>query len=404
MGKGAAFLLALFFLTASCLIAPLPANAGSKTIVVPDDYPTISSAIGNATAGDTILVREGTYEGPINQTIIIDKTLSIIGENAENTIIKLYPAYNISWILTAAFFSLSDAITINADKVRISNLTIVIAPGGYITILGDMTQITGNNLNTGSSETGLVVNGSYCNITDNNSGGSISVNAFHNTIARNSFYRVTINEDFNLISTNSVSTVRLLNASNNVIYGNNISSTKADWGVSIVDSSSHNIIYNNNISARMYDVDIRSRSAENNTFYHNNFLMRLRPSNELVRLYTYNLTLVNFWDNGEEGNYWEDYNGTDANRDGIGDNPYIINGDNIDNYPLMFPYDVENDTVVLPPPEPFSITLVVASIASVVIIGAGLVLYFAKSRKHLGKPNNQPSNSTTANSRKNQAS
>jgi nitrous oxidase accessory protein len=382
MGKGVAFL-ALFFLTASCLIAPLPANAGAKTIVVPDDYPTITAAIGNATNGDTILVREGTYEEPINQTIIIDKTLFIIGENAENTIIKMYPAYNISWILTAAFFSYSDAITINADNVRISNLTISLVPGGYITTLADMTQIIDNNIIT-AFETGLVVNGSYCNITDNNSGGSISLNGFHNIIARNSFYRVTINKDFNIISNNTLSGdgVNLSNASNNVIYENNISSATADFGVSIVDNSFHNIIYNNNILARMYDVDIRSRSAENNTFYNNNFLMRLTPSNELVRLYTYTLTLANFWDNGEEGNYWEDYNGTDANRDGIGDTPYVIDGANVDNYPLMFPYDIENDTVVLPPPEPFPITLVIAaSGVSIALIVVGLLVYFRK-RKH----------------------
>jgi OOP family OmpA-OmpF porin len=79
-------LLVLVFLTASCIIMPLPVNAEPKTLVVPDDYSTISSAIGNATAGDTILVRERTYEGPINQTITIEKSLSIIGENTEKTI------------------------------------------------------------------------------------------------------------------------------------------------------------------------------------------------------------------------------------------------------------------------------------------------------------------------------
>jgi hypothetical protein len=43
----------------------------------------------------------------------------------------------------------------------------------------------------------------------------------------------------------------------------------------------------------------------------------------------------NFWDNGSEGNYWSNYNGTDANRDGIGDTPYIIEVNSTDRYPLM---------------------------------------------------------------------
>jgi parallel beta-helix repeat protein len=41
------------------------------------------------------------------------------------------------------------------------------------------------------------------------------------------------------------------------------------------------------------------------------------------------------WDDGRQGNYWSDYNGTDANGDGIGDTPYIIDEMNLDRYPLM---------------------------------------------------------------------
>lgn len=39
------------------------------------------------------------------------------------------------------------------------------------------------------------------------------------------------------------------------------------------------------------------------------------------------------------GNYWADYNETDENNDGIGDQPVILNERNIDYYPLMYPVD-----------------------------------------------------------------
>jgi hypothetical protein len=44
---------------------------------------------------------------------------------------------------------------------------------------------------------------------------------------------------------------------------------------------------------------------------------------------------VNVWNYGDEGNYWSNYNGQDLNVDGIGDQPYVIDENNQDNYPLM---------------------------------------------------------------------
>ncbi len=45
------------------------------------------------------------------------------------------------------------------------------------------------------------------------------------------------------------------------------------------------------------------------------------------------------WDDGypSGGNYWSDYKGVDANGDGIGDTPHVIDEYNKDRYPLMAP-------------------------------------------------------------------
>jgi len=45
--------------------------------------------------------------------------------------------------------------------------------------------------------------------------------------------------------------------------------------------------------------------------------------------------LIHTWDDGREGNYWSDYNGTDANGDDIGDTAYVFDAQNEDRYPLM---------------------------------------------------------------------
>ena len=58
-------------------------KADSKTITVPDDYPTIQQAINNALAGDTVYVKSGTY----SENLIITKSLSLVGENKDSTII-----------------------------------------------------------------------------------------------------------------------------------------------------------------------------------------------------------------------------------------------------------------------------------------------------------------------------
>jgi nitrous oxidase accessory protein len=362
MGKGVAFLLVLFFLTASCLIAPLPANAAPKTLVVPDDYPTISSAIGNATDGDTILVKKGIYE---EKTLEISKTLSLIGENANETTINLHPPYNVTTIFTQTFTDYANPITIKANNVEISGFTIT-SGGGEISVTGNRTQIIDNTISMD-----LSVSGSYNTIAGNSVLQLLTLeNANSNTISNNTLVSLILGYDY-------------YPCSNNVISGNEIRGL-GSFGI-YVKAGSNNIFYDNYIAdfegtggenSGYGVVFSRTNMAENNTFYHNTFI----NNKGTVAFKDGEFVTSNFWDNGSEGNYWDDYNGTDSNRDGIGDTPYIINGDNIDNYPLMFPYDIENDTVVLPPPEPFPTTFAV-SVSTVAVVGVVLLVYLKKRKR-----------------------
>jgi len=375
MSKIVVFLLFLVFVTATCLVSIQPINA-AKTIVVPDDYSTISSAIGNARDGDTIIVKKGTYE---EKTLEINKALSLVGEDANNTTINLHPPYNETWILTQPFRTYSKAITIDEEGVKISNFTITITPGGDIAVNSDETQITGNNIT----------------IEDESGVSGLRVKSSFNIITGNSFWVIFLdNANSNTVSNNTCGEIKLgfanQTSSYNVISRNKIEAgTRGLYGIEI-RSGSNNVFYDNNISNCLgpiytggykgYGVAFTGELgeiAQNNTFYHNNFV----NNNKHVDIYKADSVIGNFWDNGEEGNYWDDYNGTDSNRDGIGDTPYVINSDNIDNYPLIAPFNIENDTVVLPPPEPFPTTLVAAASIALAVAVGGLLIYF-KKRKH----------------------
>lgn len=85
MRKGAIPILLLACAFVAMAFSNQTSLATSRTIVVPSDYPTISEAIKNASPGDAILVKNGIYR---ERSLEINKTLSLIGENANETIIQ----------------------------------------------------------------------------------------------------------------------------------------------------------------------------------------------------------------------------------------------------------------------------------------------------------------------------
>jgi nitrous oxidase accessory protein NosD len=89
-------LLALMFF---CLKLP-------KARVVPDDYPTIQDAVNAVSAGDIVFVRAGIYY----EHVVIDKPISLVGENRKTTIVD----GNGTAII----------IDITAQNVSISNFTV----------------------------------------------------------------------------------------------------------------------------------------------------------------------------------------------------------------------------------------------------------------------------------------
>ena len=102
-------------------------------------------------------------------------------------------------------------------------------------------------------------------------------------------------------------------------------------------------VYKNNVKGNNYGIflAIPLRPYDPVTAYVslNSFM------NNTNQAYISDTRIPHVWDNGGEGNYWSDYAGTDANNDGIGDVPYVIDANNTDRYPLMLPYKGHNIAV-----------------------------------------------------------
>ena len=126
--------------------------------------------------------------------------------------------------------------------------------------------------------------------------------------------------------------IYLTSSSNNLVVGNTLLNNVN--GISI-DHANSTMVRENTISENEVGIAIDGGTelggGKNNIIYHNNFV---NNPNQTI-LYFVDPS-DNVWDNGYEGNYWSDYNGTDTNGDGIGDTelPWW----SVDHYPLMGPF------------------------------------------------------------------
>lgn len=346
-------------------------KSSSRTLVVPDDYSTIQEAIGHAADGDTVFVKKGIYAIDENNTIVVSKTLSLVGEDPANTVILG---------ASSSLYDKGTAVRLAAPDITISGFTITnfrvaVAIANYgAEPYPSGCKITNNNIVNNSEgirpqRNNLLI--SENNITKN-TGGITGYNTENviitgNNISENGYginigtcRNITVTE--NQISHNNIGGLNLLYYGPHFVYGNNITSN--GWGIRFAEGCGNATVYGNKITQNGVGVTLLNFpnggdvvvSGVGNMVFANLFLNNIEQVDREESSYNYPPTTsmgtdIVSWDNSTLGNYWNDYSGLDDNQDGIGDTPYIIDENNKDNHPLMNP--IEPGVIpVFPSPSP----------------------------------------------------
>ena len=146
------------------------------------------------------------------------------------------------------------------------------------------------------------------------------------------------------------------------IYGNNMSDNQG-YGIEFGEGCNNSTVFDNNIVDNSVGVNmlnfVLGGSATiglGNIVYQNNFIdndqqVFVEKTNPVA---SGDATLRNgtdtvTWDNDKEGNYWSDYltrypKATEVDSRRIGNTPYVIDSNNVDDYPLMQRADISAAT------------------------------------------------------------
>jgi len=194
----------------------------------------------------------------------------------------------------------------------------------------------------------LVIDSSNCTIQDNEVKNCFSHCAVH-------LFESPNNIIVNNILANNLRGISLYASSNSNIIQENTISNSSQYGIYLFNSADYNLIslnelvdneigiwffytFNNTVMLNKFVNNGEGISLTANSFYNTIYLNEFIDNGiGAVQDYTTNMTNIFFKDTA--GNYWSDYNGTDLDKNGIGDTVYSIDNatGTSDPYPITYP-------------------------------------------------------------------
>jgi parallel beta-helix repeat protein len=332
-------------------------------------YRSIQKAIDLAQDGDTIYIFEGVY----NESLQINKQLSIVGLDRKNTTIsKNIDGYRYMIEITSDYVTLEDLnisdinghirtalLHITSDYVRLTGIRITQGKRWGVFLDHSNDNTIGYSTIDNMTETGIHAEYSNNNVLSSNKFNHIdgtcmdfsntdSCIIFNNTI-KNSSIGIKVNQGRNFnISNNtirncSLDAIHLFGGDNNVVRRNTIRDCNR-YGLFV--SSSMSTVFSNTFISNQVGIDLEGSNCQvtSNTIKSSllvGLLANTGTSQNIISLNYFSKNAVNAqekgrnsWYSQQRGNSWDTYNEGDRNLDGIGDRPYQIPGGGVDMYPL----------------------------------------------------------------------
>jgi parallel beta-helix repeat protein len=276
------------------------------------NYSSIQEAIdaSETVNGNVILVDAGTYY----TTLVVDKSLAIIGSGWDTTVIDggratlvlhvdandvLFDGFTVKDGSFGIYLDHSNDCVFRNDSV--TDVTGSSVAGWAIWVVYSENLTLDENIVGPNNCSGILVSNSY----DFN----VSGNYVHDNIG----YGINANASYD-----------------GLIAGNNAFENSYD-GIGLSRGCRNVTIARNSVSKNVFGVDIIDSDCVDNLVYDNDIIDNGKQAS---------VVSANRWDNGVEGNYWSDYSGVDQDRDGVGDTPQALNANNTDNFPLMGSFSV----------------------------------------------------------------